>query len=85
MSSVVEMLEGKVEIIPHGPIDDNDQMGLLIPSEKIGLEELELDGESWKSGGNSMMMSKSRKSIFSSKTSYKYMEISRSQEYMDSL
>ena len=91
MSSVVEMLEGKVGVIPHAPIDDYEQMGLF-PSEKImrrrrdGHEELELDGESWKSGGNSTMTSKSRKSIFSSKTSYKYMEISRSEEeYMDAL
>ena len=101
MSSVVQMLEGKVGVIPHAPIDDYEQMGLF-PSEKImtrrklGLEELELEqdshpwaayGEYWKSGGDSTMTmtSKSRKSIMSSKTSYKYMEISRSQEYMDAL
>ena len=69
MSSVVEMLAGKVGIIPHAPVDNYEEMGLLIPSEKIGLEELELDGEFWKSRSNSTMMSKSRKSIFSSKTS----------------
>ena len=97
MSSVVQMLEGKVGVIPHAPIDDYEQMGLF-PSEKIitrrklGLEELEqdshqwaADAESWKSRGNSTVTSKSRKSILSTKTSYKYMEISRSQEYMDSL
>ena len=90
MNSVVQMLEGKVGVIPHAPIDDYEQMGLF-PSEKImrrrrdGLEELELDVDSWKSGGNSTMSSKSRKSIFSSKTSFKYMEILRSEEYMDAL
>ena len=90
MSSVVQMREGKVGVIPHAPIDDYEQMGLF-PSEKImrrrrdGHEELELDGESWKSGGNSTMTSKSRKSILSSKTFLKYMEISRSEEYMDTL
>ena len=97
MSSVVQMLEGKVAVIPHAPIDYYPQMELLLPSEKMrrdGLEELELqqykhqwaaDGEAWKSGSNSTMMSKSMKSIFSSKTSYKYTEISRSEEYMDAL
>ena len=86
MSSVVQMREGKVGVIPHAPIDDYEQIGLF-PSEKImarrklGLEEL----ESWKSGGNSTVTSKSRKSILSSKTPYKYMEISRSDEYMDKL
>ena len=84
MSSVVQMLEGKVRVIPYAPIDDYQHMGLLIPSEKMGLEELELgqsrrhwaaDAESWKSGSNSTMMSKSRRSIFGSKSPYKYMEI----------
>ena len=87
MSNVVQMLEGKVGVIPHAPIDEYEEMGLF-PSEKImarrklGLEDL----ESWKSGGNSTVTSKSRKSILStSKTPYQYMEISRSEEYMDTL
>ena len=86
MSSVVQMLEGKVGVIPHAPIDDYEELGLF-PSEKImarrklGIGEL----DSWKSGGNLAVTSKSRKSILSSKTPYKYMEISRSDEYMDKL
>ena len=86
MSSVVQMLEGKVGVIPHAPIDDYEELGLF-PSEKImarrklGIGEL----DSWKSGGNLAVTSKSRKSILSSKTPYKYMEISRSEEYMDTL
>ena len=46
MSSVVQMLEGKMGPIPHAPIDDYEQMGFLIPSEKMrrdGLEELDLE------------------------------------------
>ena len=96
MSSVVQMLEGKVAVIPHAPIDYYQQMELF-PSEKMrrdGLEELELGhykhqwslaGESWKSVSNSAMMGKSRRSIFNSNTSSRYMEISTSEEYMDSL
>ena len=97
MSSVVQMLEEKVAVIPHAPIDDYQEMELF-PSEKMrrdGLEEVELghykhqwsvDGESWKYGStSSTMMSKSRKSFFSGKIPYKYMEISTSEEYMDSL
>ena len=43
MSSVVQMLEGKVAVIPHAPIDYYQQMELF-PSEKMrrdGLEELQ--------------------------------------------
>mgnify|MGYP002775682001 FL=1 len=44
--------------------------------------------ESWGSGSgttSTTTMGRTRKSIFSGKTSYKYMEISKSEEYMDSL
>ena len=96
MSSVVQMLEGKVAVIPQAPIDYHQQMELF-PSEKMrrdGLEELELEhykhrlslgGESSRSGSTSAMMGRSRRSIFNGNTSYRYMEISTSEEYMDSL
>ena len=85
MSSVVQRLEGKVGAIPRAPIDDYGQMGLLLPSEKMRRDGLYADEESWNSGSTSTMMSKSRKLIFSDKTSSKYMRISSSDEYMDSL
>ena len=98
MSSVVQMLEGKVDVIPQAPIDYYQQMELF-PSERMrgdGLEELKLEqykhqwslnGEPWRSGSTSTstMMSKSRKSFSSGKVSYNYTEISTSDEYIDSL
>ena len=98
MSSVVQMLEGKVDVIPQAPIDYYQQMELF-PSERMrgdGLEELKLEqykhqwslnGEPWRSGSTSTstMMSKSRKSFSSGKVPYNYTEISTSDEYIDSL
>ena len=81
--------------------EDYQEMGLLIPSKKMkdGVEleqeqyrhhfsKIQWPNESWGSGSgttSTTTMGRTRKSIFSGKTSYKYMEISKSEEYMNSL
>ena len=96
MSRVVQMLEGKVEAVAIS--EDYQEMGLLIPSRKMkdGVEleqehyrhhfsEIQWPNESSGSGSRTTTMDRTRKSILSGKTSYKYMEISKSEEYMDAL
>ena len=79
-------------LIPSRKMKDGVELELELeqePQYKHHFSEIQWPNVSWGSGFGttftSTTMGRTRKSIFSGKTSYKYMEISKSEEYMDSL